>query len=222
MLRSPVGLGQAVSILLAVVIATDVFALWRGYQSYDVVDRLASSGFGSVTDEEIDRADTLYSLAGGAQTVALIATAVVFLVWFHRVRVNGEVFAPECHAKSRGWTIWGWFCPVVNFWFPRRIALDIWNASSAENRRGAAILNWWWGVWVLAWLTGRTAGRQYARAETADEIQRALGSVMVTDALDMAAAVLAIFFVRRLTSMQHEKAMRGPSTAPFVPNLPAL
>ncbi|MVO85355.1 DUF4328 domain-containing protein [Streptomyces sp. p1417] len=35
---------------------------------------------------------------------ALVANGVVFLVWFHRVRVNAEVFEPCVHRKGRGWT----------------------------------------------------------------------------------------------------------------------
>jgi hypothetical protein len=220
-LRSPVGLAKAVSILLAVVIVTDMFAVWAGYRSLDVLNRLVSD-FGFVTSQEIDSADLRYRLAGIVQSAALIATCVVFLVWFHRARVNAEVFAPEYHAKKRGWTFWGWICPVVNLWFPRRIALDIWNASAAENRRGAALLNWWWALWLMTEFIGWAAGCQYARAETPEEIQRALGSMLFTDALDIVAAILAILFVRRLTQMQHEKALRGPSAPPFVPNLPAF
>ncbi|MFI0902108.1 DUF4328 domain-containing protein [Streptomyces sioyaensis] len=50
-------------------------------------------------------------------------------VWFHRARVNAEVFAPEYHEKARGCAIWGWSVPVVNLWFPRRVAIDILAAA---------------------------------------------------------------------------------------------
>ncbi|QKW09720.1 DUF4328 domain-containing protein [Streptomyces sp. NA04227] len=221
-LRSPVGLSQAVSVLLAVVIATDLFAVWAGWQSLDVVNRLDSPGFASVTDEEVDRADTWHEMAGVAQVVALLATAVMFLVWFFRMRVNAEVLAPEYHVKKRGWTIGGWFCPVLNLWYPRRIALDIWHASSDENHHGAALLNWWWALWLIASSAGWTASRQYARAESADEVQNALGSVLFTDTLNIVAAIVALLFVRRLTHMQHQKALRGPVLAPFAPQPPAV
>ncbi|MFC9283409.1 DUF4328 domain-containing protein [Streptomyces collinus] len=49
-------------------------------------------------------------------------------------RANAEVFAPSKHTKSRGWAAWGWFCPVVNLWFPRRITLDIRDASGRLGR----------------------------------------------------------------------------------------
>ncbi|WP_327353901.1 DUF4328 domain-containing protein [Streptomyces sp. NBC_01304] len=208
-LRSPVGLSKAVVAVLGLVIATDLFAVWQGFASWDLFERIL--GHGSYTLEEADRADTLYAASGVAQVAALIAAAVVFIVWFHRARVNAEVFAPEYHAKKRGWVIWGWFVPVVNLWFPKQIASDIWNASTIEgSNRSRGLLNAWWTVWIVNLVYGRFATQRYMKAEEAADIKQALMGVVVSDLIDIAAAVLAIVFVARLTRMQHEKALRGP------------
>ncbi len=53
----------------------------------------------------------------------------------------------------------------------------------------------------------------YDRAETAEEIRHAAGLTAVSCLLDIVAAVLAILFVRRLTAMQHSKALCGPQVA---------
>ncbi|MCZ1015433.1 DUF4328 domain-containing protein [Streptomyces noursei] len=211
-LRSPVGLSKAVMILLGLVIVTDAFAVWQGNHWYQLSGRLLQD-IGSVTSREISAADTLYRASGIMQDAASVATAVLFVVWFHRTRVNAEVFAPDGHEKKRGWAIWGWLVPVVNLWFPRRIALDIWDASADRNSRSTALLNWWWALWVANLLVGRVAGRFYARAEGLREIRGAIAGLMASDLVDIAAAVLAAFFVLRLTRMQHEKALRGPGSA---------
>ncbi|MCB5908251.1 DUF4328 domain-containing protein [Streptomyces pinistramenti] len=209
-LRSPVGLSKAVKMLLRLVVVADLYALWQGWQLYGLAGRIIGD-FGSVTAQEIDRADTLYAASGKIQAVAMLATAVVFIVWFHRTRVNADVFAPEHHAKGRGWAIWGWIVPVVNLWFPRRIALDTWNASAGANSPSRALVNWWWTLWIVDLIFGRLASTRYARAETPDEIRGALAGLMASDVFDIVAAVLAILFVRRLTHMQNEKALRGPT-----------
>ncbi|ARF58402.1 DUF4328 domain-containing protein [Streptomyces gilvosporeus] len=209
-LRSPVGLSKAVVILLRLVIVTDLYALWQGNHSYQLVGRLIDD-VGSVTSREINEADSLYQASGILQAAATLATAVVFIVWFHRTRVNAEVFAPDYQSKKRGWAIWGWLVPVVNLWFPRRIATDIWNASADPNSRSRALLNWWWALWIVDLSFGRLAGQRYAKAESPEEIKGALAGLMASDVLNIAAAVLAIFFVRHLTRMQHEKALRGPT-----------
>ncbi|MGV9879453.1 DUF4328 domain-containing protein [Streptomyces sp. NPDC003006] len=230
-LRSPVGLGRAVVVLLGVVIATDLYALWAGTVMRDVMNDLITGDYGTDIEREAQHADVLYAQSGSVQLVALIATCVVFLVWFRRVRVNAEVFEPYIHRKTRGWTVWGWFVPVVNLWFPRRIALDIWDASGdrsvapdrtltldASAARGPhPLINAWWTLWVANILVSRWASRVYGKAEEAEEIRSALNGMMLTDALDIAAAVLAIVFVLRLTRMQDRKARLGPPLAQPAP-----
>ncbi|SER37221.1 protein of unknown function [Streptomyces sp. yr375] len=212
-LRSPVGLGQATAVLLGLVIAADLFALWADYVMYDVTGDLAAGSLGEV--ERAGDADRLYNSAGYAQSAALLGCAAVFLCWFHRVRVNAEVFRPDGHAKSRGWTIGAWFTPVVNFWYPRRIALDIWDASSPGTPWGPprphGPVNAWWTAWVVSLVADRAGWQAYRKADTAEEIHAATGQVMFADALDILAAALAIAFVLRLTRMQHEKALQGPT-----------
>ncbi|MER7345791.1 DUF4328 domain-containing protein [Streptomyces aurantiacus] len=219
-LRSPVGLGWAVVVLLGLVILADLYALWAGTVQRGVMDDIIAGEYGAGIQRDLERADSLYDYSGIAQISALVATCAVFLVWFHRVRVNAEVFEPHIHHKTRGWTIGAWFVPVVNFWFPRRIALDIWDASSdrsvaldrtltldpTASRAPHPLLNAWWTVWVANLLIARVTYQVYVGAEEAEEIKSALTGVMFSDVLDIAAAVLAIVFVLRLTRMQDLKA----------------
>lgn len=210
-LRSPVGLGRAVAVLLGLVIAADLFAVGVDVMSYDVLGTLVDGDFSEAVQRRAERADSLSAAAGVAQTVTLLSTGVVFIVWFHRVRVNAEVFNPFGHRKKRGWAVGGWFVPIVNLWFPRRIALDIWDSSEpwgASKPRG--LVNGWWTAWVISLLAGRISSTAYRKAETAPEIRRAVGQVLFADAVDIVAAVLAIFFVLALTRMQDAKARSGP------------
>ena len=216
-LRSPVGLGRATALLLGLVVATDLFALWADFTMYDVTGDIADVTAVRAV-ERADRADRIYDAAGIAQTLALLATVVVYLCWFHRVRVNAEVFRPDGHSKARGWAIGAWFTPVVNLWFPRRIAVDIWNASSPgapwDRPRPHGLVNAWWTLWVVSLLADRVATLGGRKAETAREIHDSAAQMMFADAVDIAAAVLAILVVLRLTAMQHEKALRGPVPVP--------
>lgn len=84
-----------------------------------------------------------------------IGIAVVFLIWFYRVRKNAGMWGPQ--SLSQGWTIGGWFCPVVNAWFPVRMMRDIWRTSSDDHdlRHSVAVwTGWWWTFWLLASVTG--------------------------------------------------------------------
>lgn len=210
-LKSPVGLGRATAALLGLVAAVDVFAIWADRALYRVASDLTERPGGEGIRERADHADSLNAVAGYVQSAALLATAVVYLVWFHRARVNAEVFDPFGHSTRRTWAVWGWFVPVLNLWRPRRVMLDIWDASTAHGARVShGLVNVWWTLWIVSLLADRVATVQNRGADTAWGLRDAAGQAMFSDAADLAAAVLAILVVLRLTRMQDEKALRGP------------
>ncbi|MER5909922.1 DUF4328 domain-containing protein [Streptomyces sp. NPDC001982] len=219
-LRSPIGLGRAAAAVLGLVIAADLFAAWADVVMLDVsgdIADIADGGFrayGADIGRRSEDADSLYAAAGVVQAAVLLTSVVVFLCWFHRVRVNAEVFNPFGHRMKRGWAIGGWFTPVVNLWFPRRIALDIWDASSPWSvPRSHGLINAWWTLWLVSLFADRLASSRDKGAETAQEAYDAAGTMLFADALDIVAAALAILVVLRLTRMQHQKALAGPVPA---------
>ncbi|MEU6239724.1 DUF4328 domain-containing protein [Streptomyces sp. NPDC047024] len=195
-LRSPVGLGRAAVTLLALVAVADLFAVWA--------DALQLDGAGSGRTSGL--ADLATGLSGGAQVLTLLGAMVVYLCWLYRVRINAEVFDLASQSLRRGWAIGAWFCPVVNLWFPRRIVLDIWDASAPQGRpAGHGLINGWWALWLVSVVADEAATREVT--EGAVWTARVL---LFSDLTDMVAAVLAALVVLRLTRMQNEKAL-GPS-----------
>ncbi|HEY9332150.1 MAG TPA: DUF4328 domain-containing protein [Streptomyces sp.] len=217
-LRSPVGLGKAVCVLLGAVAVADLLALGAGAHARQVYGDGMADDFLRFDEALADRADTLYQASGSLQVLTFLATAVVFLIWFRRVRLNAEVFDAYAHSMRPGWAIGGWFVPVGNLWLPHRVASGVWTASSpgGSNRAPAprGLLHAWWAVLVCSELVSRFTGQAYSDAEEVDEILHAFDLGMATDALDIASAVLAILFVRRLTAMQGERAAERAATVP--------
>jgi Domain of unknown function (DUF4328) len=214
-LRSPVGLGRAAAVLLGTVVAADLFAVWADLLQYDATGALADGETGAAALRRADRADELLGISTSAQGLSLVACVVVYLCWFHRVRANAQVFDPLGHAKSPGWAIGGWFVPVGNLWIPRRITLDIWDASSPwGTTRSHTLVNSWWALWLASLFADRVATTGYGDdADGAAQLHDGALRLVFSDALDIAAAVLAILLVLRLTRMQHEKAMAGAAPA---------
>ncbi|MFF5895106.1 DUF4328 domain-containing protein [Streptomyces argenteolus] len=217
-LRSPGGLAKAVIVSLSAVIATDLLAVAVGlYYRGLLGDALTGDG-SDLDDAEARGADLLYAEAGSLQMLAMLATAVLFIIWFHRVRRNAEVFDASRQPMRPGWAIGGWFVPLANFWLPRRIAGGIWSASAGTGPEGAgppvskAPLHLWWGFWVFSLLLTRYAGRVYEQAMTGREIVDAVTTTAVADVVDGVAAALAIVFVHKLTRMQRERMALGPAS----------
>nr|WSY52326.1 DUF4328 domain-containing protein [Streptomyces sp. NBC_00886] len=211
-LRSPVGLGRAAAALLGLVIAVDLFAVYADLALYDVTGDLMDGATGSAVGRRLDDAESLNSLAGGVQSGSLIACVIVYLCWFVRVRANAGVFDPGEQSMKPWWAVGGWFVPFVNFWYPRRITVDIWDASRpvGSARRSPVLINIWWTLWILSLLVDQLGGTQYGKADAHYEIHSAAYQLMISDDLDIAAAALAILVVLRLTRMQREKALAGP------------
>src|SRR5262249_3367693 len=126
-------------------------------------------------------------------------------------RIYGNVAALGARELryGHGWAIGSWFVPIVNLLRPAHIAHDAWQASDPalgpdpENWRAGSrgrIVSVWWGAFLISSLVDRIAARHgsstIAAAIAGDRLS------MASDALDIAAAVVAILFVVKLTRRQ--------------------
>lgn len=217
--RSPTGLARAVTALLCFVVLTDLAAMGALLNMRALMTRLEGKPFATFTEAEGERADLLVAMTSSLQIVAFVATVVVFIIWFHRVRRNAEVFAPDLLTRGPGWAIGSWFIPVANLWIPRGIAAQVWTASrtfpySDDDHEPRRPVNLWWTAHLVAWFSARPAARRYEAAETPEEIVSAVDALLVAEVFDIIAAALAVHFVLRLTGMQRARAQeRGQGTA---------
>ncbi|MFG3036900.1 DUF4328 domain-containing protein [Streptomyces sp. NPDC048330] len=202
-LRDPNGLARAVVALLAGNIVFDVLL-----GAVDVRDLTAdgTEDFDPTRFGPVD-VNVLLSLS----FTVFLATGIVFILWFHRLRRNAEVWAPDLQGRGPGWAVGGWFIPIGNLWIPRAIAVDVWRASrrepyAADGRGELALLNGWWTCWVVGTLVNWVSGQMYKTVDDTGNWTTATQWSVAGYVLDAVAAVLAILFVRRLTSMQHAKA----------------
>ncbi|WP_330328968.1 DUF4328 domain-containing protein [Streptomyces sp. NBC_00536] len=193
-LRSPSGLATALTVLLAVAGAVDLAAGLIGFGTEDG----AGAGFGA--DDPLTRETLLLGSVALVQLALLVATGVVFIIWFHRVRVNGGAFRPDLFSQGPGWAIGAWFVPFLNLVRPFRIAKEIWAASVQAGPDGSARalsvtpITLWWMTFVGSNLVSR-------------------GSASAGDLLSAVSAVFAVLFVRKLTALQVTKATQGPYAA---------
>ncbi|WP_116213811.1 DUF4328 domain-containing protein [Streptomyces olivoreticuli] len=208
------GWATAVTVLLALTAVADLFAVYADYNVYSLMGDVLST-----SDEDLSRADVLYAAAGLWQAVSMLATAVVFIVWFHRARVNAEYFAQNICTMGRGWAIGAWFVPVANLWLPYRVARQVWEVSAQSTSDGSwrkvsyAPVKAWWFLWIGALAVDRIGSTFYNHADSAHALRQAATVVMISDLLSIAAAVFAILFVRKLTAMQEVSVTPEPTTA---------
>lgn len=148
------------------------------------------------------------------QIISLLLEAAaipVFLVWFYQVRRNAALWGPQ--RRSQGWSIGAWFTPVVALWFPFQIMNDVWRASAPDakrRRRPEALVQAWWGCWILAWLAGiytRHSTTVLADGTTGEttEFHIELGGTTESNIIAALAAVLGSVVVGKVTHMQQAR-----------------
>ncbi|QNE75439.1 DUF4328 domain-containing protein [Streptomyces finlayi] len=204
-LRSPAGLSYAAVVLLGLCALTDLFDILFSLSAMAQSGLVANPG----------RFDALHGALLGMQGFAFVACGIVFCAWLWRVRFNAEAFRPDGHKHSRPWIWCGWFVPFVSFWYPRRILVDVWRASAPDRpgATGTGLINLWWGLWLVC--QAETAAPEMAEKDMGTSLFDTAAAYSVGfSLLDLIAACLAAAMVRRITSMQYEKAMAGPARSP--------
>ncbi|MDX3227507.1 DUF4328 domain-containing protein [Streptomyces sp. ME19-01-6] len=223
------GLSTTLVVLFGVAIPALILVLVARGDQYGVIGDMLDGSY--VTRSDLDDADDFYTGAAALYFCLMVAIVIVWAIWFRRLRLNAEVFAPGQHRFGSGWAAGSWFTPVVNLWFPKQIANDIWRASSPQGphnvRRG--LLNGWWVTWIVGFVANFAGTVRYntLRSKVESDSYNPSYSEAKSDiedlhgilALDMfavvvfiAAAILALLLVRQITAMQEQRASLPPQT----------
>ncbi|MEU6368503.1 DUF4328 domain-containing protein [Streptomyces sp. NPDC046931] len=135
------------------------------------------------------------ALASMVLVYVMTAAAVLFLVWFSRCRRNARLLTPGAAAGPDVWAVLAWLVPVVNLWAPRGLLLEVQHASGGAQGKSAddRLVNAWWVAWAAH-------GVIAAVSQTVPIDSLVL--LVVSEALSVAAAVLAICVIQRITALQ--------------------
>ncbi|MFE3805511.1 DUF4328 domain-containing protein [Streptomyces sp. NPDC059130] len=204
--RTPRVLLVTVGGLLTAVAMTDLYKVYRGWQTYSLTP--TNEGFSFVAQEELDSAHLAYNLANSIGSTAFFFCGIAFVVWFHRMRRNAGTFEPAAFRLGPGWAIGSWFFPFVNLVLPYLIARSIWSVGArpaAEGKVTTWPLHLWWGLFVGNTLLGGVSNYVYNAAESFEEQRDALVLAMTANASWIVAAAAAVYFVIRLTDTLDSK-----------------
>jgi hypothetical protein len=158
----------------------------------------------------LDRSGTV------SQTFVYLMTGAVplFLVWLARARRNARLLVPGAAPVSGFWSVAAWFIPFVNWWVPRGFVLDVERAGAraAGRKSGDLLVNAWWGAWVGHMVLGSVL-------QSGGGTDLAL--LVVAEASMIAAAVLAVLVIERVTGSQAAALSAGPPPVTTSANEPS-
>lgn len=196
-----------------------------------LVNRIAAGQ--PVTLDEARASDSLVSGAALASVGIYVLAAIAVLMWLHRVVRNNQSFGERDLHFSPGLAVGVWFIPFANFVRPYHAVREAWAAadpqlpwSTPETRRrsrgGGLVLAWW-----LTFISGSLAGVAtlgYGPNSDVDALTRVTAITYITvvqQTTQLAAALLLIAVVTRLTSRQDQKAQSMITAALAQPTPPA-
>jgi hypothetical protein len=215
--RSIRGIGNALIALLVCQILALMFEAVAVLMEMSLLQRIIDGS--QVTLAEATASDNRVALSVRLWLVLLVATIVVWLIWQHRAHANLRALGTELEY-SPGWAVGFWLIPIANLWKPFQVNRELWKASGDVNdwrsQRTWPVLGWWWASWISAGVLGRVAAAARESAETPMEIRSADIVDLLSTAVVVASAVLAILLVRSVIERQDRLA----AAVPHVPTPP--
>jgi len=129
------GLAAAASIMCAVsALGLVLTAALQGTSRADANRYLS----GEISEGEFISAVTPYALVTFVQSIAVLATVVLVIVWMYRLAANLRKL-DRTGTWAPGWAIGGWFLPPMLYIIPLLMFRDLWHGSDPTVPLGA---NW--------------------------------------------------------------------------------
>lgn len=209
--QSPRPLGGSFQVLAAVTqVALGAIIVLNGYvimlcvRGLQWVDAL-ESGTGNAGDG--DELDARILIAALIYAAVSLACAGCFIAWSYTLRRSDRV-APEAMRFGPGWTIGGWFVPILNFVRPFQTTVNLWRGLARPATPHQAptqppvpgLVRVWWAAFLVMAIGGRLLIASVQNLQpTLDSARRAFWTEIAADSLNITAAVLAILVVRLIT-----------------------
>lgn len=202
-------------VLLGAAVAAAVLAAHAHVAQWALLDRALDGG--RVSLAEIDDARREANAIGIFGLVVQLLAAITFLLWFSRAYRNTIAMGFAAPRHGTGWAVGSWFVPIANMIVPKRVLDDIWRGSdpafprtfgSTKGFSVPVLIHAWWALWLLATVGWRVVDLIWFRATQIWSVGDMKAQALVYvggDLAALAAGVLGILVVRRVTARQEER-----------------
>jgi len=212
--RSLKRLATILTILLGISLLLDLVATLSDLDMLGFLQDAQQGRFGS--PQEADQLDSRQTLIGLGQLAMILATGVLFVIWFRRAYRNLGSLGVSWLRFKPGWAVGSWFVPLLGVVRPKEIANDIWRASDPDQPRtmdgpalGARVspvIDMWWATVLIAGAFARGS-----LSEPGSDLEALISharSLLATDLISAVSALLAIAVVHMITARQHQRQAR--------------
>ncbi|MFL5674457.1 MAG: DUF4328 domain-containing protein [Chloroflexota bacterium] len=205
--------GRVAMVALALAGLLEVLAVIHLATFGRLVDDVVSGAAGAA---DAERFDTTTAQIAGAYLLVLIVAGIAYLAWLSRAVENAPALGAGTTPHSPRGAIGWWFVPFANFIVPYQIVSDLHDrlATPTDSNRARPLLLAWWLTWIGGTLI--SYGTRLAGDDTVDQLKASVTISLVSDAVTVVSAVLAILVVWRILRREDARA-----SAPVTDEKPA-
>jgi hypothetical protein len=161
--------------LIWICLIVNLISLFSSYLQFQLLTQL-SKGV-EIANYKLEQNDSREQLVGIVTLIVSIISAVAFIQWFRRAYFNLHSLVPNL-TYSEGWAAGSWFVPVIGFFRPYQIMVELYNKTIArlverklfDNQSfDLSFVKVWWALWIIVSIIGRVVYKFISEAETLDK-----------------------------------------------------
>ena len=204
------GRAKALTVALGICVGLYVLRLGSAFMQLDLLGKMARGV--DVPHEAAVANDARQGLLAAAGIVALLATAILCLVWLHRAYANLKLMGSKQTEITPGWAVGYWFIPFVNLFRPYMTVKELWQRSATGNAAGdlaaaPALIGLWWAAYVAAGFTGRAATMTSSGASQLQDLSNSTMWSLASNTMLVFAGIFLIMVVRQIDAAQRKAAV---------------
>ncbi len=195
-----------------IIVGLTILGLVPGFLELQLLNKLKVGEY--VSDQEINISDITQGIFGLVQSVTYIVSIVFFLNWFRRA--YGNLHRVKVSPKyQESMALWTWFIPIISLFRPVQIMNEIWTQtqqkivrldSSYVVKQGGLKIGLWWTLFIISNFVGNYILKSVFRDETIEDLIQGSQALLVSDVMQIPEALLVIFIVKELSSMESKLA----------------
>ena len=160
--------------------------------------------------QAIDTSDTLRQVTVIVRIIIIVLSAVFFIMWFRRSYYNLHLVPWSITRYTEGWAAGSWFVPIIWFWWPYQIMMDVWRGTqyAVKERLGepqpATIVGWWWALYLCSRLYKNFTAVAMGDPTDIDSFITAIKVEFIGEVIATPAILLTIVMIQRTSVFERE------------------
>lgn len=190
-----------------------LIGILTGYSELQMLKRAQIGEY--ISEEEANTSDMIQGIIGILQFGLYIASVVVFLNWFRRSYGNLHRLQIRYLRHNESMSVWAWFIPIVSFYRPIQIMIEIWNKIQYQIKKsdpsyiikkGGFIIGLWWTLYILSNFIGRYVLKTAFKQDTIEQLIESSEAIIISDIMQIPEAFLVILIVTKISRMESRLA----------------